>query len=159
MFPTTCVTTSSLSEPARVGDRHTVPARSPHAGGIPARAIGLPGTMIDTLGVNPVGLLSSNSYHPSPKVTNISSVTQSCPTLCDPMNRSTEGPPVCHQLPEFTQTHENIPWDQIFTLFLWNILSAASYQFVFKPLTNSYNPDPASSVGSISSPSLLLKYS
>ena len=33
-----------------------------------------------------------------------SSVTQSCPTLCDPMNRSTPGRPVHHQLPEFTQT-------------------------------------------------------
>ena len=34
-----------------------------------------------------------------------SSVTQSCPTLCDPMNRSTPGLAVHHQLPEFTQTH------------------------------------------------------
>ena len=34
-----------------------------------------------------------------------SSVTQSCPTLCDPMNRSTPGLPVHHQLPEFTETH------------------------------------------------------
>ena len=34
-----------------------------------------------------------------------SSVTQSCPTLCDHMNRSTPGLPVHHQLPEFTQTH------------------------------------------------------
>ena len=33
-----------------------------------------------------------------------SSVTQSCPTLCDPMNCSTPGPPVHHQLLEFTQT-------------------------------------------------------
>ena len=32
-------------------------------------------------------------------------VTQSCPTLCDPMNCSTPGLPVYHQLPEFTQTH------------------------------------------------------
>ena len=32
-----------------------------------------------------------------------SSVTQSCPTLCDPMNRSRSGLPVHHQLPEFTQ--------------------------------------------------------
>jgi len=32
-----------------------------------------------------------------------SSVTQSCPTLCDPMNRGTPGLPVHHQLPEFTQ--------------------------------------------------------
>ena len=33
------------------------------------------------------------------------SVTQSCLTLCDPMNRSTPGLPNHHQLPEFTQTH------------------------------------------------------
>ena len=33
------------------------------------------------------------------------SVAQSCPTLCDPMNRSTPGLPVHHQLPEFNQTH------------------------------------------------------
>ena len=35
----------------------------------------------------------------------IRSVTQSCPTLCDPMNHSTPGLPVHHQLPEFTETH------------------------------------------------------
>ena len=35
----------------------------------------------------------------------LSSVAQSCPTLFDPMNRSTPGLPVHHQLPEFTQTH------------------------------------------------------
>ena len=34
-----------------------------------------------------------------------SSVAQSCLTLCDPMNRSTPGLSVHHQLPEFTQTH------------------------------------------------------
>ena len=34
-----------------------------------------------------------------------SSVTHSCPTLCDPMNHSTPGLPVHHHLPEFTQTH------------------------------------------------------
>ena len=34
-----------------------------------------------------------------------SSVTQSCPTFCDPMNHSTPGLPVHHQLPDFTQTH------------------------------------------------------
>ena len=34
-----------------------------------------------------------------------SSVAQLCPTLCDPMNRSTPDLPVHHQLPEFTQTH------------------------------------------------------
>ena len=34
-----------------------------------------------------------------------SSVAQSCPTLCNPMNRSTPGLPIHHQLPEFTETH------------------------------------------------------
>ena len=35
----------------------------------------------------------------------IRSVVQSCPTLCDPMNRSMPGLPVHHQLLKFTQTH------------------------------------------------------
>ena len=34
-----------------------------------------------------------------------SSVAQSCLILCDPMNPSTLGLPVHHQLPEFTETH------------------------------------------------------
>ena len=41
-----------------------------------------------------------------------SSVAQSCPTLCDPMNCSTPGLPV-HQLPEFTQTHVHRVHDAI----------------------------------------------
>ena len=40
-------------------------------------------------------------------------VTQSCPTLCDPMNRSTPGLPVHHQLREFTQTHAHRVSDAI----------------------------------------------
>ena len=39
------------------------------------------------------------------KFCSVSSVAQSCPTLCDPMNCSTPGLPVNHQLLEFTQTH------------------------------------------------------
>ena len=42
-----------------------------------------------------------------------SSVSQSCPTLCDPMNLSTPGLPVHHQLPEFTQTHAHRVGDAI----------------------------------------------
>ena len=38
-------------------------------------------------------------------VQTVSSVAQSFPTLCDPMNCSTPGLPVHHKLPEFTQTH------------------------------------------------------
>ena len=42
-----------------------------------------------------------------------SSVSQSCPTLCNPMNCSTPGLPVHHQLPEFTQTHVHQVGDAI----------------------------------------------
>ena len=42
-----------------------------------------------------------------------SSVAQSCPTLCDPMNGSTPGLPVHHHLPEFTQTHVHRVCDAI----------------------------------------------
>ena len=42
-----------------------------------------------------------------------SSVAQSCPTLCDPMNCSMPGLPVHHQLPEFTQTHAHQVGDAI----------------------------------------------
>ena len=42
-----------------------------------------------------------------------SSVAQTCPTLCDPMNLSTPGLPVHHQLPELTQTHVNRVGDAI----------------------------------------------
>ena len=41
------------------------------------------------------------------------SVTQWCPTLCDPMNRSTPSLPVHHQLLEFTQTHVHREGDAI----------------------------------------------
>ena len=42
-----------------------------------------------------------------------SSVAQSCPTLCDPMNLSMPGLPVYHQLLEFTQTHVHRVGDAI----------------------------------------------
>ena len=42
-----------------------------------------------------------------------SSVTQLCPTLCDPMNHRTPGLPVHHQLLEFTQTHVHRVGDAI----------------------------------------------
>ena len=45
--------------------------------------------------------------------THISSVTQSCPTLCDLMNHNTPGLSVHHQLPEFTQTHVHRVGDAI----------------------------------------------
>ena len=68
-----------------------------------------------TQGSNP-GLLSWQvdslplSHEGSPLLKNVlsvqsSSVAQSCPTLCDPVNCSTAGLPVHHQLLVFTQTH------------------------------------------------------
>ena len=48
--------------------------------------------------------LLSNLNMNQPSV-QFNSVAQSCPTLCDPTNRSTPGLPVHHQLPEFTETH------------------------------------------------------
>ena len=48
----------------------------------------------------------------SPSV-QFSSVAQSCPALCDPMNHSTPGLPVHHHLPEFTQTHVHRVGDDI----------------------------------------------
>ena len=49
-------------------------------------------------------------YQPSVQ---FSSVAQSCPTFCNPMNRSTPGLPVRHQLPELTQTHAHRVGDAI----------------------------------------------
>ena len=49
-----------------------------------------------------------------------SSLTQSCPTLCDPMNCSMPGLPVHHHLPEFTQTHVHQVRDAIHPLFAWS---------------------------------------
>ena len=48
---------------------------------------------------------STSDFSSIPLSVQFSSVTQSCWTLCDPMNCSTPGLPVHHHLPEFTQTH------------------------------------------------------
>ena len=50
---------------------------------------------------------------PTSFVFQFSSVTQSCPTLCNPMNPNTPGLPVHHQLLEFTQTHVHQVTDAI----------------------------------------------
>ena len=47
----------------------------------------------------------STNYSSFSLIALFSLVAQLCPTLCDPMNFSTPGLPVHHQLPEFTQTH------------------------------------------------------
>ena len=57
----------------------------------------------------------SNSFQPHRLFSSVqlSSVAQLCPTLCDPMNCSTPGLPVQHQLLEFTQTHVHRVGDAI----------------------------------------------
>ena len=53
----------------------------------------------------PGGLESMGLQRVGHDLNNFSSVTQLCPTLCDPMNRSTPSLPVHHQLPESIQPH------------------------------------------------------
>ena len=65
---------------------------------------------------NPFFLFLCSSWAPFPasyQVVQFSSVAQPCPTLCDPMNRSTPGLPVHHQPLEFTQTHVHRVGDAI----------------------------------------------
>ena len=57
--------------------------------------------------------LSIRHYHPASLWVQFSSVAQSCPALCDPINRSTPGLPVHHQLPESTQSHVHRVGDAI----------------------------------------------
>ena len=52
-------------------------------------------------------------YHTAYLGQSVSSVAQSCPTLCDPMDCSTPGLPVHHLLPEFTQTESMRPSDHL----------------------------------------------
>ena len=58
-----------------------------------------------------------------------SSVTQSCPTPCDPMNHSTPGLPVHNQLPEFTQTHVH-----------WGCVAIQSSHYLLSPSPPAPNP-------------------
>ena len=59
-------------------------------------------------------LISTYTHtHVGPLPHMFSSVTQSCPTLCNPMNCSTPGLPVHHKVPEFAQTHAHQVGDAI----------------------------------------------
>ena len=72
-----------------------------------------------------------------------SSVAQSCPTLCDPMNHSTPGLPVHHQLPEFTQTHIHRVSDAIQPSHPWSSPSSpapnpSQHQSLFQRVNSSH---------------------
>ena len=67
------------------------------------------GPAIPLLDINPLSV-----FIPIPKkFSSVSSVAQSCLTLCNPMDRSMPNHPVHHQLPEFTQTHVHWVGDAI----------------------------------------------
>ena len=72
-----------------------------------------------------------------------SSVAQSCPTLCDPMNHSTPGLPVHHQLLEFTQTHVHQIHDAIQPSHLLSspspsALNSSQHQSLFQWVNSSH---------------------
>ena len=85
-----------------------------------------------------------------------SSVAQSCPTPCDPMDCSTPGFPVHHQLPELTQTHVHRVGDAIqpshplsspspaFNLLQPRVFSNASVLFIRWPKYWSFSISPSS---------------
>ena len=63
------------------------------------------GTNSQLCGVNKSKVLIYSMMTIDNNIYQIRSIAQSCPTLRDPMNRSTPGLPIHHQLLEFTQTH------------------------------------------------------
>ena len=77
-------------------------------GGAAPRPLGTPPAGVGgaVLWLSPVGRVLWRSVL-------FSSVAQLCLTLCDPMNHSTLGLPIHHQLPEFTQTHVHRVGDAI----------------------------------------------
>ena len=75
-----------------------------------------PAHIRESLMTNPPDMLAFTHEHPDhfdalaaeyyhKQLSQFSSVAQSCLTLCNPMDCSTPGLPVHHQLPKFTQTH------------------------------------------------------
>ena len=70
----------------------------------------------------------SISWKNQPVSQSVSSIAQSCPTLCDSMNRSTPGLPVHHQLPEITQTHIHQVSDSI------KLVMPSSHLILCRPL-------------------------
>ena len=68
---------------------------------LPYSACGHDGTIMDYVHARHIHIINTFAF----PLVQFSSVTQSCLTLCNPMNHSMPGLPVHHQLPEFTQTH------------------------------------------------------
>ena len=97
------------------------PGLIPGLGRSPGEGVGYPlqyswASLVAQLGRNPAmweTQVQSLDWEDPLSSVQLSSVAQSCPTLCDPMNCSTPGLPVHHRLPEFTQTHVHRVGDAI----------------------------------------------
>ena len=64
----------------------------------------IPGLLLQFISLSPASTVSMSLVSVWGSI-QFSSVTQSCLTLCDPMDCSTPGPPVHHQCPKFAQIH------------------------------------------------------
>ena len=77
----------------------------------------LPGFILNTIGSSRKWTLSCFSelggVDANPATSYLSSVAQSCPTLCDPMDYSTPGLPTLHHFPDLAQTHVHWVGDAI----------------------------------------------
>ena len=73
-------------------------------------------------------------------ISSVSSVTQSSLTLCDPMDCSTAGPPLHHQLPEFTQIHVHRVSDAIQPSHLLSFIPFSHLQSF--PASESFQMSP-----------------
>ena len=72
---------------------------------VPLFPVSLPATLTSTHLVNNLCFITEKANWDRSSSSSSTSIAHSCPTLCDPMNRSMPGLPVYHKLPDFTQTH------------------------------------------------------
>ena len=91
----------------------------------------------------PLLILCDRWLHQSDVSQSVSSVAQSCPTLCGPISRSTPGLPVHHQLPESTQTHVHQVGDAIRPCYPLSspsppALNLSQHQGLFKWVSSSH---------------------
>ena len=107
-------------------------------------------------------IIQDNTPSSYSQLIQFSSVTQSCPTLCDPMNRSTPGLPVHHQLRatiipsttlitlchvqkhihRFWKLRHGHPWGPLFSLAHYSLVVATENSFVFFPPETLMTSEP-----------------
>ena len=106
-WTTACQAPLSMGFSMEIGCHFLLQGNLPDLG-IKSTSLGSPALAVDSLPLCHLGKPPNASSS-----VQFSSVAQLRPTLCDPMNQSTPGLPVHHQLPEFTQTHVHWVGDDI----------------------------------------------